>query len=145
MIAPKTKLKSLVFPKILFLVIKSKIQTKNWKKLAKNYENRISKCTILWNKLHRGRKRHWVYELSKGSCHINWFLTKNSERSKKEEINRKKSQQLTKKSRNMWQFRIWNAISGYAKYCAINFRGLHFNIASIKNYLYKKPNYKQKN
>ena len=45
----------------------------------------------------------------------------------------------------MCQFRIWNAISGYAKYCAINFRGLHFNIASIKNYLYKKPNYKQKN
>ena len=44
----------------------------------------------------------------------------------------------------MCQFRIWNAISGYAKYCAINFRGLHFNIASIKNYFYKKPNYKQK-
>ena len=74
----ETKLKSLMFPKILFLVIKSKIQTKNWKELAKNYEKRISKCTILWNKLHRGRKRHWVYELSKGSCHINWFLTKNS-------------------------------------------------------------------
>ena len=47
----ETKLKSLVFPKILFLVIKSKIQTKNLKKLAKNYENRISKCTILWNKI----------------------------------------------------------------------------------------------
>ena len=44
----------------------------------------------------------------------------------------------------MCQFRIWNAISGYAKYCAINFRGLHFNIASIKKYFYKKPNYKQK-
>ena len=45
----------------------------------------------------------------------------------------------------MCQFRIWNAISGYAKYCANNFQGLHFNIASIKNYFYKKPNYKQKN
>ena len=57
-----------------------------------------------------------------------------------------KSQNLTKKSRNMCQFCIWNAISGYAKYCAINFRGLYFfNIASIKNYFYKKPNYKQKN
>ena len=29
------KLKSLMFPKILFLVIKSKIQTKNWKKIGK--------------------------------------------------------------------------------------------------------------
>ena len=57
----------------------------------------------------------------------------------------KNGQKLTKKSRNMCQFRIWNAISGYAKYCAINFRRLHFNIASIKNYFYKKPNYKQKN
>ena len=72
------------------------------------------------------------------------FWQKTAKRSKNEEINRKKSQKLTKKSRNMCQFRIWNAISGYAKNCAINFRGLHFNIASIKNYLYKKPNYKQK-
>ena len=46
----ETKLKSLIFPKILFLVINSKIQ-KTEKKIAKNYENRISKCTILWNKI----------------------------------------------------------------------------------------------
>ena len=26
-------------------------------------------------KIHRGRKRRSVYELSKGSCHINWLLT----------------------------------------------------------------------
>ena len=45
----------------------------------------------------------------------------------------------------MCQFRIWNAISGYAKYCANNFPVLNFSIASIKNYFYKKPNYKQKN
>ena len=73
------------------------------------------------------------------------FWQKTAKRSKNEEINRKKSQKLTKKSRNMCQFCIWNAISCYAKYCAINFRGLHFNIASIKNYFYKKPIYKQKN
>ena len=45
----------------------------------------------------------------------------------------------------MCQFRISNAISGYAKYCAINFRGLHFNIASIKNYFYKKTKLQAKN
>ena len=73
------------------------------------------------------------------------FWQKTAKRSKNEEINRKKSQKLTTKSRNMCQFCIWNAISGYAKYCVINFRGLHFNIASIKNYFYKKSNYKQKN
>ena len=44
----------------------------------------------------------------------------------------------------MCQFCIWNAISGYAKYCAINFRGLHFNIASIKNYFYKKTKWQAK-
>ena len=73
------------------------------------------------------------------------FWQKTAKRSTNEEINRQKSQKLTKKSRNMCQFRIWNAISGYAKYCANKFQGLHFNIASIKNYFYKNPNYKQKN
>ena len=38
----------------------------------------------------------------------------------------------------MCQFRTWNVISGYAKYCSINFQGLHFNIALIKIYFYKK-------
>ena len=51
------------------------------------------------------------------------FWQKTAKRSKNEEINRKKGQKLTKKSRNMCQFFIWNAIAGYAKYCAINFRG----------------------
>ena len=54
-----------------FLVIKTKIQIKteeNWK----NYKNRTSICTFfLKTKLHRGRKKHLVYELSKEMCHIN--------------------------------------------------------------------------
>ena len=49
-----------------------------------------------------------------------------------------KNQNLTKKSKNMSQFRIWNAFLGFAKHCGINVRGLHFNIASNKNYFYKK-------
>ena len=34
-----------------FLAITTKIQTKNWRKSEKNYQNRISICTILWNKI----------------------------------------------------------------------------------------------
>ena len=52
--------------------------------------------------------------------------------------------QKVKKTRKMCQFWTWNAFSGSAKHCGINFRDLHFNIASTKNYFYKKPNYKQK-
>ena len=64
------------------------------------------------------------------------FDKKTTERSKNEEIN-SKSHKLTKKSRNMCQFWIWNAFSGSAKHCGINFRGLNFNIASNKNYFNK--------
>ena len=52
----------------------------------------------------------------------------------------KKGQELTKKSRNMCQFSTWNAFSGSAKHCGINFRGRHFNIVTNKLYFYKKPN-----
>ena len=90
-------------------------------------------------KLHRGRKRRWVYELSKGNCHINWFLTKKmAGRSKNEEINRKKSQKWTKKSRIIRQFWTWNGFSGSAKHCSINFRGLNFKIATKKQITSKK-------
>ena len=37
----------------------------------------------------------------------------------------------------------YEKFSGYEKYCGINFRGLHFNIASNRNYFHKKPNHKQ--
>ena len=69
---------------------------------------------------------------------------KTAERSKNEEITRKKSQKLTNQSRNICQIWTPNAFSGSAKHCGINFRGLQFNIASNKNYFYKKPNYKKK-
>ena len=99
--------------------------------------------------MHKFMKQNYI-EVERGIEYMHYqrevailtdFWQKTAKRFKNEEINLKK---LTKKSRNMCQFCIWNAISGYAKYCAINFRGLHFNRASIKNYLYKKPNYKQK-
>ena len=92
---------------------------------------------------HRGTKRRWVYELSKGSRHINEFLTKKTaERLGNEEFNRRKAKNKLKKSWNMCQF--WNAFSGSEKHFGINFRRLHFNIASNKNQFYKKQNYRQK-
>ena len=53
---------------------------------------------------------------------------------------KEKSQKLTKKSRIMCQFLTWNAFSGSAKHCGINFRGWHINIVSDKIYFYKEPN-----
>ena len=53
-----------------------KKQTEKLTKIGKNYQNRISICKFYKTKLHRGRKTRWVYELSKRSCHINWFLIK---------------------------------------------------------------------
>ena len=60
-----------MFPKILFLVIKSKIQTKLKKNWQKTTKIGLANVQFYETKLHRGRKRHWVYELSKGSCHSN--------------------------------------------------------------------------
>ena len=54
----ETKLKSLMFPKILFLVIKSKIQTKNLKNWQKTTKIGLANVQFYGTKLHRGRKRH---------------------------------------------------------------------------------------
>ena len=66
------------------------------------------------------------------------FWQKTVKRSRKEV--KEKSQKLTKKSRIMCQFSTWNAFSGSAKHCGINFRGWHFNIVSNKIYSNKEPN-----
>ena len=54
----ETKLKSLMFPKILFLVIKSKIQTKTEKNCQKTTKTGLANVQFYETKLHRGRKRH---------------------------------------------------------------------------------------
>ena len=88
----ETKLKSLVFPKILFLVIKSKIQTKNWKKLAKKLRKSDEQ-------MYNFMKQNYI-EVERGIEYMNYqrevaILTniwqKTAKWSKNEEINRKKA------------------------------------------------------
>ena len=70
-----------------------------------------------------------------------FWQKKTAERSRNEEINRK-SEKINYKIKKYVP--ILN-FSGSAKYCGINFRSLHFHIASNRNYFYKKQNYNKKN
>ena len=85
-----------MFPKILFLVIKSKIQTK-LKKIGK----KLRKSDY---QMYNFMKQNYI-EVERGIQHMNYqkevailtnFDKKTAKRSKNEEINRKKSQKLTK-------------------------------------------------
>ena len=141
----ETKLKSLMCHKKTISSNYNQNTNKKLTKIGKNHQNQISIFKFYKTKLHRGRKRSWVYELSKRSCHVNWFLTKRRLKDPKMMKLRKKSKNYLRKSRNMCQFSTWNAFSGSAKHCGINFRSWHYNIVSNKLYFYKKPNWKQKN
>ena len=90
----ETKLKSLMFPKILFLVIKSKIR-KKLKKIG-NKTTKIGLANVQFYETN-------YIEVERGIAYMNYqrevailtdFWQKNSERSKNEEINRKKKPKI---------------------------------------------------
>ena len=109
----ETELQSLMMHK---KTISSNLNQKTNEKLrtiGKNTKIGLAYVQSYKAKLHRDWKRRWVYEISRENY---------------------------KKSRNMRHFWTSNAFSGSAKHCGINFRGLHFNVASNEIYFYKKKN-----
>ena len=59
-----------------FLVIKTKIKKNRKRKIGKTTKIGLTYVQFYKTKLHRGRERQCVYNLSKLTCYINLFLTK---------------------------------------------------------------------